>query len=405
VRVLYSFPDRLGKPGIGLTALQQVRETARHGVDVSLFCTSLGADVPTNVTVVETLSAAGQRIPHRAIGVDRAYRYHDLRVSAALRRLRTNVDIVHCWPRATLRTARTAAGLGIPCLREVPNTHTAHAVEVVASETASLGLTPVRGHSHAVDRRAIDREELEYDRASGLLVPSEYSLQTFVARGVAREKLLMHRYGYPEDDFHAPPGQPRSSGPLRAIFVGRCEPRKGLHHALRAWIDSGAAEAGGRLTVCGSFDPAYRELLGPLLAHPSVEVIGFTSDPASLMRDSDVLILPSIEEGSALVTYEAQACGCVLAVSEATGARCRDGIEGLVHAPGDVQALTDHLRLLLTDRDLLVRLRKASLSRIDELSWSRAGQELAGIYADQVARGRPAAQLLRYPSRADVVSE
>jgi glycosyltransferase involved in cell wall biosynthesis len=357
------------------------------------------------VTVVETLSAAGRRIPHSALGIDRAYRYHDLRVSAALRRLRANVDIVHCWPRATLRTARTAAALGIPCLREVPNTHTAHAVEVVARETASLGLTPARGHSHAVDRRAIDREELEYDRASGLLVPSEYSLQTFVARGVAREKLLLHRFGYSEVDFHAPPGQPPSSGPLRAIFVGRCEPRKGLHHALRAWIDSGAGEAGGRFTVCGSFDQGYRELLGPLLAHPSVEVIGFTSDPASLMRDSDVLILPSIEEGSALVTYEAQACGCVLAVSEATGARCRDGIEGLVHAPGDVQALTDHLRLLLTDRDLLVRLRKASLSRIDELSWSRAGQELAGIYADQVARGRPAAQLLRYPSRADVVSE
>ena len=90
-------------------------------------------------------------------------------------------------------------------------------------------------------------------------------------------------------------------------------------------MDSGAADSGGRFVICGSFEPGYRRLLEPLLAHPSVEVDGFVADPASLMRESDVLVLPSLEEGSALVTYEAQACGCVLAVSEATGARCRNG--------------------------------------------------------------------------------
>ena len=44
---------------------------------------------------------------------------------------------------------------------------------------------------------------------------------------------------------------------LRAVFVGRCEPRKGLHYALEAWIESGAAER-GTFTICGNFYPGYR---------------------------------------------------------------------------------------------------------------------------------------------------
>ena len=45
---------------------------------------------------------------------------------------------------------------------------------------------------------------------------------------------------------------------LTAVFVGRGEPNKGLHLALRGWLDSGAAEH-GRLLVCGEILPSYRE--------------------------------------------------------------------------------------------------------------------------------------------------
>jgi glycosyltransferase involved in cell wall biosynthesis len=377
VHVLYSFPDGIGKPGIGTTAFNQVRELAAHVERVSLYCTSLHAALPENVRVVETLSVLGRRVPHRALGVDRSYRYHDARVASALDRLR-DVDVVHCWPRATLKTCAAARRLGVPSFREVPNTHTAHAYEVVARERASLGLDPVPGHSHTFDARALDREEREYEVADSLLVPSEYSLRTFVERGVPREKLVLHRFGYDHRTFFVN-GSSSHARPFTAIFVGRCEPRKGLHHALRAWVDSGAA-ASGRLVVCGAIEPDYERVLEPLLAHPSVERHGFVADPARLMRESDVFVLPSLEEGSALVTYEAQACGCVLVVSEAAGARCRHGVDGLVHAPGDVEALTAHLRLLSSDEETLRRLRGASLDASRGLSWRGAGRELAELY-------------------------
>ena len=74
MRVLYSFPDEVGRAGIGTTAFNQIREIAGHGLEVTLYCTSLGGELPENVRVVQTLSIAGRRIPHRALGIDRSYR-------------------------------------------------------------------------------------------------------------------------------------------------------------------------------------------------------------------------------------------------------------------------------------------------------------------------------------------
>jgi glycosyltransferase involved in cell wall biosynthesis len=387
MRLLYSFPDEIGRPGIGTTALHQVRGLAEEGIDVVLYCTSTRAELPERVKVVTTLALGRRRIPHRAIGVARAYRYHDMRVATALRR-GLDVDAVHCWPRATVLTAHAAKRVGIPSFREVPNTHTAFAVEVVRREVDRLGM-PVTGKefSHVLDAATIALEEAEYAAADILLVPSEYAARTFVERGVPERKLRLHRYGFDVERFSAPDAGERSSdAPFTAIFVGRCEPRKGLHIALRAWIDSGAADR-GRFIICGSFEPGYREALADLLAHPSVEVQGYVPNPAALMRESDVFCFPSIEEGSALVTYEARACGCVLLVSEAAGARATDGVDGLVHRPGDVDTLTAHLRMLNEDRAELARLRAAALGRSDDLSWRAAAAELAAIYDDVVRRG------------------
>jgi len=105
------------------------------------------------------------------------------------------------------------------------------------------------------------------------------------------------------------------------------------------------------------------------------------ADPAALMRSCDVLVLPSFEEGSALVTYEARACGCVLAVSDRTGAPGTDGVDAFVHAAGDQAALAAHLRALAADPALLARVRAASLEAARDLTWSAAGRVLAGAYA------------------------
>ena len=386
MRVLYSFPHQLGRPGIATTAYHQVQGLIDHGLEVDVVCTSLAREVHDAQSMVETLVLGGRRVPHRILGVDRAYAYHDWRAAQLLERLAAEVDVVHTWPAACLRTIRAARRLGIPSFREAPSAHTQTAYEDAAREAAAVGVELPPNHHHRYDDGHLRRELEEFAAADFLLVPSAYVEQTFLRRGFDCGRLLRHRYGYDPAAFA--PAQPRPHGEgLTAVFVGRGEPNKGLHHALRAWVDSGAAERGTFL-LCGDVLPAYRARLAPLLADASVRELGFVDPAAEVMREADVLVLPSVTEGSALVTYEAQAAGCALLVSTAAGAPFDDGVEGLVHEPGDVAALTEHLRLLEGDRAVLQRMREAALRNAQRLTWTGAAEALAEAYAAGAARRR-----------------
>lgn len=378
-RVLYSFPHPLGRPGIGTTALWQIRSLVALGVPVTVWTTSLAVAGDDMGPVRETLRVMGRRIPHRALGADRALHLHDRLVAHHLARHFDRYDLVHCWPSATLHTAGAARRAGVAVLREVPNTHTAHAYEMAERVHRELGVPFAPNASHRSDESRLGHELAEYDAADLLLVPSDHVRDTFLVRGCDPAKLARHRYGFDPSRFRPAIDTYRTDPAFTALYLGSCEPRKGLHLALRAWIDSGAAGV-GHLLVCGRFVPGYREHLAPLLAHPSVEVVPPRPDVETLLRRSDVLLLPSLEEGSALVTYEAQGCGCALMVSDAAGAVVDHGVNGLVHPAGNLALLTEHLRMLATDPDLTARLRAGALKAAPGLSWAGAGRRLLDIY-------------------------
>src|SRR4030095_13895253 len=102
----------------------------------------------------------------------------------------------------------------------------------------------------------LGREEAEYALADRLLCPSEFVAGTFLERGVARDQIARHQYGYAPEHIKLS-RRPREDSRFTVIFVGRCEPRKGLHYALEAWHQSGAAEE-GRVIILGACVPGHR---------------------------------------------------------------------------------------------------------------------------------------------------
>ena len=116
------------------------------------------------------------------------------------------------------------------------------------------------------------------------------------AEGFPPKKLIRNQYGFDEKLFY-PGHQSAGSGRgLAMLFVGGCAPRKGLHYALEAWLKSPASRTGTFL-IAGEFIPGYAEKLSAQLAHPSVKVLGHRSDVPELMRQSDLLTLPSGRQG------------------------------------------------------------------------------------------------------------
>ncbi|HVB57961.1 MAG TPA: glycosyltransferase family 4 protein [Candidatus Acidoferrales bacterium] len=312
----------------------------------------------------------------------RTFALHDYIVSRRLEKLTGQIDIIHTWPVASERTLKTAAKLGIPTVLERPNAHTRFAYEVVQAECERLGLVLPPHHEHAYKEEVLKKEEAEYKLASRLLCPSDFVMQTFLTRGFSRQQLARHQYGFDEKVYYPEEFSEKRAG-LTMLFVGVCAPRKGLHYALQAWLQSPAHWAGTFL-IAGEFLPAYAEKLAPMLSDPSVHVLGHRSDVPELMRHSDILVLPTIEEGSALVTSEARGSGCVLLVSNAAGAICSHMEDALVHNAGDVAALSYHITMLHENRALLKKLRAASLRTINEITWASAGKILLNVYRDTI---------------------
>src|SRR5262249_17019639 len=108
VRVLFSFPHKLGAGRICNTAWQQVNGLAAAGADVLAFPGILHKPLPPTVTIRPTLGRGQVRIPYRILGTMRACALHDWIVARRLEQLDGGIDIIHTWPLAARQTLMVA---------------------------------------------------------------------------------------------------------------------------------------------------------------------------------------------------------------------------------------------------------------------------------------------------------
>jgi len=385
IRVLYSFPHKLGADRICYTAWQQVNGLAKAGADVLLFPGVLHRPVPPSVKVKPTLALGKLRVSYRLMGKMRALALHDYLVARRIKKLVGRIDIIHLWPDAALRTIETAKGLGIVTVLERPNAHTRFAYEVVKEEAERLGVTLPRGDDYFYRGDVLAREEKEFGMTDYLLCPSPFVVKSFVEQGIPRDKLLRHQYGF-DEKIYRPDGGPRDpKRGLNVLFVGVCAVRKGLHFALEAWLKS-PAHRDGSFRIAGEFLPSYAHSLSSMLSHPSVHLLGHRRDVPELMRSSDILVLPSLEEGFGLVVAEAMGSGCVPLVSDACTDICTHMETGLIHHAGDVQELIRQFTMLYENRDLLERMRRNTLRAAPNYTWGAAGVVLLNAYREALSR-------------------
>ncbi|MGB8989087.1 MAG: glycosyltransferase, partial [Candidatus Sulfotelmatobacter sp.] len=198
VRVLFSFPLRLGADRICGIAWHQIDGLLEAGADVLVFPASICRPVRPETRVSPTLARGKLRLPYRILGTMRACALHDRIVARRLEKLAGQIDVIHTWPLGALETLKTAKRLGIPTVLERCNAHTGFAMEVVQKECDRLGITLPPDHEHAYNADKLHKEEEEYRLATRLLCPSEFVVKTFVDKGYPREQLARHIYGYDE---------------------------------------------------------------------------------------------------------------------------------------------------------------------------------------------------------------
>lgn len=195
-------------------------------------------------------------------------------------------------------------------------------------------------------------------------------------------------------------GEDASSAPLRILFIGQAVERKGLGVLLRAF-EALREQVPATLTLVGA---GAQEIAPLLLDDRGIQALGKVSETEKLARlgEADVLCAPSLGgESFGMVLTEAFAAGVPVVSSDIPGYRdvVRDGVDGLLVAPGDALGLAQALRLMALEPARRAQMARAAAERAGRFSWSRVAGEVMDCYEDAIAVGEPQGRLRRIAVR------
>ncbi|MEO0683575.1 MAG: glycosyltransferase family 4 protein, partial [Cyanobacteria bacterium J06649_11] len=199
------------------------------------------------------------------------------------------------------------------------------------------------------------REQQERDLADSIVCGSEFVKQSLVERGNEDKKINVVPLGKTNSlsqvDFVKKTTPREQIEGLRVLFAGQVSLRKGIPYLLEA------------LQMLEGKYPVTCKIAGSIAVNPKIlrkygslcDFLGQVprSEMKKLYQWADVFVLPSIIEGSAMVTYEAMCYGLPIITTYNSGSIVRDGIDGYIVPLRDSEAIAEKLRNLYINDGVL----------------------------------------------------
>ncbi|NJD09170.1 MAG: glycosyltransferase family 4 protein [Gemmatimonadetes bacterium] len=206
---------------------------------------------------------------------------------------------------------------------------------------------------------------------------SESTAADLAERGFRRDRMAVIENGVDIEYYVPDPTVTRFPEPT-ALYLGRLKRYKRIDLILRAVARLRAEGLQFRLIVTGQGDAAteLRRLRAELDLQNVVDFPGYVSEAEkrTLFRRAWVHVLTSPKEGWGISNLEAAACGTATVASDSPG--LRDSVlpeqTGYLVPHGDVAALAERLRLVLTSPELRDQLGDGARRFAERFTWQRA---------------------------------
>ena len=276
-------------------------------------------------------------VDHRQLGIGRqssriveAVRNNLKRLPVLRRAIKESApdSIVSFMDVVNVRTILATVGLGIPVIASEHSDPSCHRIGAVWRVLRRLS------YRYAACVVALTPDALRYFpdsiRRRGQVIPNPVSvpLDAGLARTDRRKKTV--------------------------IAMGRLAPEKGFDRLIAAFSMVAANHPGWSLTIWGEGDDrqTLERLRDRLDLQGRVTLPGWTPDPFTEMREAGLFVLSSRYEGFPMVLCEAMACGVPVVSFDCPGPRhiVRDGIDGILVPPGDVNKLANAMDRLMADQ-------------------------------------------------------
>ncbi|MCY7421215.1 MAG: glycosyltransferase [Chitinophagaceae bacterium] len=309
--------------------------------------------------------------------VDAVYHNLDTVVSKRISELKKQKDIkaVYAYEDGALSTFKVAKKLGIKCIYDLPIAYWETSLKLLKEEANRLPqwAATIGGGTTASEAK-LERKIQELELADTVVCPGTF-VRNSIPIWALNKQIIMSPFGSPQNVSKAPVSNERKGKPLRVLFAGSMGQRKGLGDLFAAFrlLNTDKVE----LVVMGS----------PLASMDfyKSEFNNFTYEPGrqhekvlELMRSCDVLCLPSIVEGRALVMQEAMSQGLPVLITPNTGGEdlIIEGSTGFLVPIRSPEVIAEKISWLLDNRDSISEMGNMARQHALSYTWEKYQQNI-----------------------------
>jgi|HubBroStandDraft_1064217.scaffolds.fasta_scaffold78720_2 glycosyltransferase involved in cell wall biosynthesis len=286
----------------------------------------------------------------------------------------------YLFTHVALETLRWAKRAGVPTAIDNPNGHIRNFAQICERECQRWFGRKSQGHPTA---EMLERSEEEYLLADRIRVYSPWGKASMQSFGVPAEKLHVLRQTVNLERFRPAAARPPATGPLRVCYVGSLDLRKGFVYLLQAIRAVGAKHI--RLEIAGATgDRACAQLFARERA--GLDVHAAPGDALPVYQQSELLAIPTLEDGLPFVLVEGLACGLPTLVTEEAGAaECvKTGRSGWVVPAAQVEPLAAALEDALRRRKDLPEMGRQARADLEQYAGPRQLRQLTDWFYDSI---------------------
>jgi len=282
-------------------------------------------------------------------------------------------DIFVGWSSFSLHSLRKAKELGATTIVERGSSHIEYQQEILKEEYDKFGLKFKGAHP-----RIVEKELEEYKEAEYISIPSLFVKKTFLKKGIPEAKLIHVPYGVDLGEFKQ---VPKEDNVFRVIYVGAMSLQKGVHYLLQAFFELKLPKS--ELLLIGKMNNEMKQFFRKYegnyrwIGHkPKKELYRYYSQ-------GSVFVMPSIQEGLAMVQVQAMACGLPIICTTNTGGEdlIENGKEGFIIPIRNVEKLKEKILFFYENPKECYEMGQAAKRKVQKgFTWDDYGERMIREY-------------------------
>ena len=223
---------------------------------------------------------------------------------------------------------------------------------------------------HPYEKFKAQKEQIMSDY---IVVPSDHCAKTYIDNDIPKDKLRVVNFGVDTVKFQ-PVFPFYDKNKLTFLFAGGNWIRKGLPYLIEAWKH---LKPDALLSLIGTDIGKVTE---SIVSHgwvPDEEV-------PSGYRNADVFVMPSLEEGSALVIFEAMASGLPCIVTPECGSLIEDSVDGIIIPSRNIKAIGEAIKYFVDNPEETRRMGIIARKKAEDHQWDRFKNDFIKLVEEEI---------------------